>query len=277
MTDWMPLFTKSSALYWVAMTLLGLCVGSFLTVVITRSPAIINAPTSQPAARLPLLWPRSQCCQCKSALRWFDLIPILSAIWLHGRCRICQTPFGWRYTAIELSTLGLTLLWVSLDFAGPWLLFFWWLLALAWIDAETQLLPDDLTLSLLWFGLLSSALGWVPTSMRDSILGAALGYVSLWCVLQSYWYLRRQEGLGYGDLKLLAALGAWLGWMALPWLVLVAALGGLLMVLVRGWQQRHQPVALGPALAGSAALYWLWTQGLANTLGGFNWWVWLLA
>lgn len=260
-------------LYFVLMGVLGLVMGSFLGVVIHRSPATCLTPN---VPRFPLLWPRSHCPHCTTPLRWFELIPLLSALMLKGRCRYCQTALGWRDSAIELSCAGLTLLIVALapDSMLLWLLFFWWLLALAWIDAQTQLLPDTLTLSLLWLGLLSTALGWLAISPVESVLGAVLGYLSLWCVREAYWLMRRQEGMGGGDLKLLAAIGAWLGWLALPWVVLLGALTGIIAVLLRGWQRRHEPMPFGPALALGAALFWLLTHGMEHHLEGL-WAMWL--
>lgn len=238
----------------------GLVLGSFIALVIARSSALLKTGNT-PAQRFPLLWPASHCPHCDTRLRWAELIPLLSALYLQGRCRTCQHPFGWRDTAVELSTLLITLCWASTGAAWPWLIFFAWLLALAWIDAQTQLLPDALTLSLLWFGLLCAALGWLPMSASSSIIGALIGYLSFWCVLQGDWLLRRRDGLGRGDLKLMAALGAWLGVFALPWVVLLGALSALLSILIRGWYRRHEPIAFGPALVFGATLYWLYTIG----------------
>lgn len=277
MMEWSLLQNQIPVLYYALMGGLGLVVGSFLTVVVARSPALCTAQEIYVAPRFHLVWPGSHCPQCQTPLRWFELIPVLSAICLKGRCRYCKTSLGWRDSAIELSCAGMTLIMATLatDWVFPWLLFFWWLLALAWIDAETQLLPDQLTLSLLWFGLLSSALGWLPIDTKQSVLGAVVGYLSLWCVLQAYWLIKRTEGMGHGDLKLLAAIGAWLGWLALPWVVLLGALGGIFAVLLRGWQQRHQPLPFGPALALGAVIYWLITVGMGHHLEAL--WALLLA
>lgn len=241
--------------------ILGLMVGSFMAVVIARSQALLCTGDT-PAERFPLLWPASHCPHCEIRLRWFELIPLLSALCLRWRCRSCQQHIGWRDTAVELSTLALTLTLLCFDLLWPWLMFFAWLMVLAWIDAETQMLPDVLTLSLLWLGLLSASLGWLAIDPMASIWGALLGYLILWCVAQGYWWWCRQDGLGGGDLKLLAALGAWLGWQALPWILYGAASSGLIFVLLRGWQRRTEPIAFGPALVFGATLYWLFTMGV---------------
>lgn len=256
--------------------LFGLVIGSFLNVVVHRLPVMLERQWRLQCAELTgtapaaetepysLVRPRSRCPHCGHAISALENIPVLSYLWLRGKCSTCGQAIHWRYPAVELLT-GL------LSFAVAWqfgfglialaaLLFTWMLVALAFIDLETQYLPDNLTLPLLWLGLLVNLNnGFVPLS--QAIIGAMTGYLSLWLVFHGFRLITGKEGMGYGDFKLFAALGAWLGWQQLPFIILAAsligALTGLAMILMRG-HDRRVPIPFGPFLcaAGWVALLW---------------------
>jgi leader peptidase (prepilin peptidase)/N-methyltransferase len=257
----------------LAWAVIGLVVGSFLNVVIYRMPVMMQRETDnylamdndQPpphSESYNLFFPRSACPACGHQLTATENIPLLSYLWLRGRCKACHAPISPRYPVVELMTAGMSALviWqLGSQSAGlAALLLLWLLIAMTFIDLDHQLLPDDLTMPLLWLGLLLNLHGlFVP--LNDAVIGAAAGYLFLWCV---YWLFRLvtgKEGMGYGDFKLLAALGAWLGWMKLPLIILlssaVGALVGLLMIALRR-HQRDKPIPFGPflAMAGLIAL-----------------------
>jgi leader peptidase (prepilin peptidase)/N-methyltransferase len=253
--------------------LIGLVVGSFLNVVIHRMPLMLQRETDnfiaverdEPAphaGHYNLVFPRSACPACGHTLSALENIPLISWIWLRGRCRYCRAPISARYPLVELfaSLLSGWVVWrLGSDIGGlAALLLVWTMLALAMIDLDTQFLPDDLTLPLLWAGLLFNLTG-TFTPLADAVIGAAAGYLVLWLVYWGYRWVTGKEGMGYGDFKLLAALGAWLGWTMLPFIVLLSsALGavvGVMMILLRG-HQRDKPIPFGPflALAGLIAL-----------------------
>ncbi|HYP68955.1 MAG TPA: A24 family peptidase [Thiobacillaceae bacterium] len=249
------------------MFVLGLLVGSFLNVVIHRLPKMLEADWQYQCAELrgdaavmPAaynLWiPRSACPSCGHAISALENIPIISWLALRGRCRSCGSAIGVRYPAVELmaALLAVAVAWKygpSMALVGS-LVFLWALLALAFIDLDTTLLPDALTLPLVWLGLLFNLFG-TFTTLQSAVIGAMAGYISLWLVYWSFKLLTGKEGMGYGDFKLLAAIGAWLGWELLPVTILlsslVGALAGLLMIaLVR--HDRRIPIPFGPYLAG---------------------------
>ena len=253
--------------------LIGLVVGSFLNVVIHRMPLMLQRETDnfiaierdEPAphaGHYNLVFPRSACPACGHTLSALENIPLISWMWLRGRCRYCRAPISARYPLVELfaSLLSGWVVWrLGSDIVGlAALLLVWTMLALAMIDLDTQFLPDDLTLPLLWAGLLFNLTG-TFTPLADAVIGAAAGYLVLWLVYWGYRWVTGKEGMGYGDFKLLAALGAWLGWTMLPLIVLLSsALGavvGVMMILLRG-HQRDKPIPFGPflALAGLIAL-----------------------
>jgi leader peptidase (prepilin peptidase)/N-methyltransferase len=257
--------------------LVGLCVGSFLNVVIHRLPKILDRGwraqcaelSGEPAPDLPrynLLVPRSQCPACGHRISALENIPVVSFLVLRGRCSACQAPISPRYPLVELVAGVLTVAAV-LRFGGltpsaaAACLLLWSLIALTFIDFDTQLLPDNITLPLAWAGLLANVAGWVPgVSLRDAVIGAVAGYLALWAVYWLFKLIRGKEGMGYGDFKLLAALGAWLGWQMLPLIVLlssvVGAVIGIGLVVFKG--RDHQiPLAFGPylAIAGAIALF----------------------
>ena len=257
--------------------LIGLCVGSFLNVVIHRLPKMLDRGwraqcaelSGEPVADLPrynLVVPRSQCPGCGHPISALENIPVVSFLFLRGRCAACQAPISARYPVVELLTGALTVAAV-LRFGGltpaalAACLLLWSLITLTFIDFDTQLLPDNITLPLLWAGLLANVAGLVPgVSLRDAVIGAIAGYLALWSVYWLFKLIRGKEGMGYGDFKLLAALGAWLGWQMLPLIVLlssvVGALIGIGLVVFKG--RDHQiPLAFGPylAIAGAIALF----------------------
>ncbi len=269
-------FLKASLPAWVAtVACLGLIVGSFLNVVIHRLPIMLEREWQSHCAELNgsqtpatepynLVMPRSRCPQCGHLISAFDNIPVLSYLLLRGRCRACKARISLRYPLIEIIS-GLLSGWVAWHFGFGWpalgaLLLTWSLLALAAIDVDKQLLPDKITLPILWLGLLFN-LGHTFTDIRSALMGAVAGYLSLWCVYHAFRLLTRKEGMGYGDFKLFALLGAWLGWQNLPLIILLAsatgALVGIGLILTRH-AQRGIPIPFGPylAMAGWIALLW---------------------
>jgi leader peptidase (prepilin peptidase) / N-methyltransferase len=255
-----------------------LCIGSFLNVVVHRLPRILQrewreqaqevleqTPSEQaepPGERFNLLVPRSRCPHCAAPVRAWQNIPVVSWLLLRGRCRACGAPISLRYPAVELLTLLLSVaVLAQFGYSGTALaalVFTWSLIALTFIDYDTQLLPDNITLPLLWLGLLVNTAGLV-TDLSSAVIGAAAGYLLLWSLYWAFKLATGKEGMGYGDFKLLGALGAWLGWQALPGLILIAALAGLLVGGgVQLARRSRGPIPFGPflALAGWIALVW---------------------
>mgnify|MGYP003390187219 FL=1 len=259
----------------LAAALLGLIVGSFLNVVIHRLPrmmergwmlecAELRGETPPPAEKLTLATPRSRCPQCGHGITALENIPILSYLVLGGRCSACRTRISPRYPLIEALS-GLLSGYAAWRFGASWagagaLLFIWGMIALTFIDLDTQLLPDSITLPLLWAGLLLN-LGGTFVELKAAVIGAAAGYLSLWAVYWVFKLATGKEGMGYGDFKLLAVIGAWLGWQMLPLTILAssmvgAAVGISLIVFAR--HGRNIPIPFGPylAAAGIIALFW---------------------
>ncbi|MDA8522105.1 prepilin peptidase [Acidovorax sp. NCPPB 4044] len=260
--------------------LVGLLIGSFLNVVIHRLPRMMerqwaaecadylrsqpaaaagaSAPAEPPADTFNLWTPRSRCPACGHEVRWFENVPVLSYIGLRGRCAACKTRISPRYPAVELAT-GLLFgfcawRWGATPTAAAWCGFSAALVALAFIDWDTTLLPDDITLPLLWAGLLASALQWTAVPLSESLFGAAAGYLSLWAVYWGFKLATGKEGMGYGDFKLFAALGAWFGWQALVPIILMAsvigAVIGIGMKLGKGLREGGY-IPFGPFLVGA--------------------------
>jgi leader peptidase (prepilin peptidase)/N-methyltransferase len=268
------------------LALLGLCIGSFLNVVIHRLPAMLERTwkqdsaemlglDAQPGAALSLSRPRSHCPSCQHSIAWHENIPLFSYLALRGRCSSCKTPISLRYPIIEVLTALLFGL-VGWHF-GPQPIALLWcgfaavLVALAGIDWDTTLLPDNLTLPLLWAGLIASALGWT-VGLGDALWGAVAGYLSLWSVYWLFKLATGKEGMGYGDFKLLAALGAWLGVkMLLPIILgasLIGAVVGIAMKLSAALREGRY-VPFGPFLAGAALAVLL--AGQPRVLGWLGW------
>jgi leader peptidase (prepilin peptidase)/N-methyltransferase len=295
----LSLLQDSPALLGTVALILGLLVGSFLNVVIYRLPIMLErqwreqaedsepAPEALPPAPAPkfnLIEPRSCCPACKSPIRAYQNVPVISFLLLRGRCAHCKTPISWRYPAVEVLT-GLLSAVAALHFGATAsgalaVVVTWFLIALTFIDLDTQLLPDSLTLPLLWIALLASATfpsvpgAHLPVDPVSAILGAVAGYLSLWSFYQLYRAITGKEGMGYGDFKLLAALCALLGYKMLLPIILFAALSGALIgvgLIVTGRRGRSVPIPFGPflAIAGYLAMLWgrQWVDGYMGLYG----------
>ena len=258
------------SLWAVLLGLLGLLIGSFLNVVIYRLPkmmehqwaeecAELSGTTVAPGEKFNLMVPRSRCGACGHTIRWYENIPVLSYIFLRGKCSACKAPYSVRYPLVEASTGALFFLcawrWGYSMTTLAWCGFSAALLTLAMIDWDTTFLPDDITLPLLWAGLLAAALQWnLGVGLPDALWGAVGGYLSLWLVYWAFKLVTGKEGMGYGDFKLFAALGAWFGWTALVPIILMAsvigAVVGLAMKFSSGLREGGY-VPFGPFLAGA--------------------------
>jgi leader peptidase (prepilin peptidase)/N-methyltransferase len=292
----------SPAFFMASAFVLGLIVGSFLNVVIHRLPLMLErewreqcaelAAEGQPSElnaavpmpRFNLIAPRSTCPACKSPITALQNIPILSYVLLRGRCASCGVSISARYPLVEALTAILSAL-VAWRFGFGWpalgaLALTWFLIALTFIDIDRLLLPDNLTLPLMWLGITASLCATaaspdsVPVDLRSSLIGAIAGYVSLWSIFHLFRLATGKEGMGYGDFKLLAALGAWLGWqMLLPIVLMAAAVGAVIgiVVLTLKRQARTTPIPFGPFLAMSGWLMLMFGHELvARYLGLFH-------
>jgi len=262
------------AFFVVGALIVGLCVGSFLNVVIHRLPKMLDRGWRAQCAELRgeelpdepaynLIVPRSACPACGHAITALENIPVVSWLALGGRCSACKSRISIRYPIVEI--LGGLLAVAAIVAFGVTAkgvaacVFLWTLLALTMIDADTQLLPDDLTLPLVWAGLVVNLWG-LFTPLASAVIGAVAGYLALWTIYWLFRLIRGKEGMGYGDFKLLAALGAWLGWKMLPLIVLlssvVGALIGLALIAFKG-RDHDLPIPFGPflAIAGAIALF----------------------
>ena len=275
--DWL---IASAAYPWLALVL-GLCVGSFLNVVIHRLPLMMEREwTAQCAelrgevapdhAPLNLSQPRSRCPACGQAISALQNIPLLSFLWLRGRCAACSTRISWRYPLVELFC-GLATAYCALHFgfsfaAAAAMLFVWLMIAATGIDFDTQLLPDSITLPLLWLGLLVNLIGG-PVDLRSAVIGAIAGYLFLWSVYWMFRLVTGKEGMGYGDFKLLAAIGAWSGWQMLPLVVLLSSAIGAVVgisLIVFHKHGREVPIPFGPYLAGAGLIALFWGPALTQ-------------
>ena len=262
------LLSNSPALLLTACAILGLLVGSFLNVVILRLPRMMEAGWKQEASAIlgliptevdpiSLMHPASSCPGCGARIRAWQNIPVVSWLLLRGRCAKCGTSISIQYPLVELaaSLLAAGCAWTfgwGLPLAGA-LVLAWTLLALAVIDWRTQLLPDGMTLPLLWLGLLLNV-GETYVPLSEAVIGAAAGYLLLWLVFHAFRLVTGKEGMGYGDFKLLGALGAWFGWTALPSLILLSSVVGALVGIALMVFKRHDrniPIAFGPYIAGA--------------------------
>ena len=261
---------------------LGLVVGSFFNVVIYRLPLMMESrwrrdccelleqEQEKEAAPLTLATPNSHCPHCGTGIKPWHNIPVLSYLMLRGKCAACGVGISLRYPAVELATGLLTL---SLASAFPMsaallgaIAFTWALIVLTMIDVDHKLLPDNITLPLLWLGLLFNLAG-TYVSLEDAVLGAMLGYLLLWSVYWLFKLVTGKEGMGYGDFKLLAALGAWLGWQALPLIILlsslVGALCGIVLMIAKG-RGREVPIPFGPYLAAAGWISLMWGEEITS-------------
>lgn len=289
----LELFSTVPAWFIACVGLLSLLVGSFLNVVIHRLPIMLErewqqqareilasaevvlkpdlqSPGSQPAAKYNLVVPRSACPHCQAPITAVQNIPVLSYLLLRGKCAGCGAKISARYPFVEIGTAVLSGL-VAWKFGfttytSAALLLTWFLVALSAIDIDHQILPDDMTLPLVWLGLLLSLTGAAPSQSfpvdpRSAIVGAVAGYLSLWSVFHLFKLLTGKEGMGYGDFKLFAAFGAWFGWQMLPLIILLSAFTGavigIILIVARG-RDRNIPIPFGPYLAAAGWIALMW-------------------
>ena len=273
----LALLQTSPAVFIVVCVLLGLCAGSFLNVVIHRMPKIMerrwraecadilpDAPKPVEGERYNLVVPRSACPSCGHKIRALENIPVVSYLALKGKCSACGTRISPRYPIIEALTAALSgfIAWrmgFTVAAAGA-LLFTWAIIALSFIDLDTFFLPDDITLPLLWTGLLLNLRG-TYVDLGSAVIGAAAGYLVLWTIFWVFKFATGKEGMGYGDFKLLAAIGAWLGWKMLPLVILLSSFVGAIVgiaLIVIARRGRNVPIPFGPylAVAGLIALFY---------------------
>lgn len=259
------------------LAVLGLLVGSFLNVVIYRLPIMmqrqweaecseISEQTPPTAQAFNLVVPRSACPHCNAGITWYDNLPVISYALLRGKCRHCQSPISLRYPLVELSSAILFAFcgwrWGLSTAAFAWCAWMAGLLSLALIDWDSTLLPDSIVLPLLWLGLIGANLQWTEVSLQQSLWGAVAGYLSLWSVYWVFKLVTGKEGMGYGDFKLLACLGAWLGWQALIPIILMSSILGAVMGIALKLQQKLREggvMPFGPFLVGAGAAYLLAT------------------
>ena len=294
----MDLIDAFRALPWFfvgTVMVIGMMVGSFLNVVIHRLPKMmendwrqqcidflhpeeIRDPAESAVPRYNLVVPRSACPACGHKISALENVPIVSYLFLRGKCSACKTPISIRYPVVEALT-GIASAFAAWHFGVSWvavfsIIYIWALVALTFIDADTTLLPDDITLPLLWLGLLVN-LGGMFTDAGSAVVGAVAGYLILWAVYWGFKLLTGKEGMGYGDFKLLAAIGAWLGWQMLPLVILISAAVGTVIgiagILMHG-RDKGAKLPFGPylAAAGFIALFWgqrlnLWYLGRMPT------------
>ncbi|WP_028864934.1 prepilin peptidase [Psychromonas aquimarina] len=283
MSEFLMLMEQVPALLYGTTIILGLLVGSFLNVVIFRLPVIMERAWKAECAEcfpeaniksaddvFNLVVPRSRCPQCNHLIGSTENIPLISWLLQKGRCKHCSCKISKRYPCIELLT-GLMSLVAAylLPFGWPLvfgLIFTWVLISLTFIDFDTMLLPDQLTLPLLWLGLLINISG-TFTGLTDAVLGAVFGYLSLWSVYWGFKLLTGKEGMGYGDFKLLAALGAWFGWQALPLIILISSFAGAIIgiaVLLASKDKKSRPIPFGPYLAIAGWVYLVYGQAVTE-------------
>lgn len=282
MADFLKIITLYPIVGLITAGILGLLVGSFLNVVIYRIPKMLEnewreqcvdflgeeniaaAVRPKKATTFNLITPNSTCPHCGHQIKPWENIPVVSYLFLRGKCSACKSPISLRYPIIELTTGILSVIAIytfGFNYTGfACLIFTWCLIALTMIDIDTKLLPDNITLPLLWLGLIANYFG-LFTSLDSAVWGAIGGYLSLWAVYWLFKLLTGKEGMGYGDFKLLGALGAWLGWQMLLQIILlsslVGAVIGISMIVIRG-RDKNIPIPFGPylAIAGWIALMW---------------------
>jgi leader peptidase (prepilin peptidase) / N-methyltransferase len=279
--DLLDTFRALPAFYIGTALVFGLLVGSFLNVVIHRLPKMMEADwrqqcleflhpqegakaAAQPARKYSLVVPRSACPACGHKITALENIPILSYAVLRGKCSACKAPIGMRYPAVEALT-GLLTAYLAWRFGVTLLaplavVFAWAMIALAFIDADTTLLPDDITLPLLWLGLAANV-GGLFAPLPSAVIGAVAGYLILWLVFWAFKLATGKDGMGYGDFKLLAAIGAWLGWEMLPLVILLSAVAGALVgiagIVFRG-RETGAKLPFGPYLAAAGLIALIW-------------------
>lgn len=274
----LSLYLETHVLAFILLSsLVGLVVGSFLNVVIHRTPILLSRQWQRECQALTetptktgetynLILPGSHCPQCGHAITPWENIPVISFLWLKGKCANCRAPISWRYPAVEILSAVISAV-VAWRFgytyaAGAVMFLSWALIALTFIDVDHQLLPDVITLPFLWLGLLLNSFGMLPyNGLTSAVVGAAAGYLSLWLVFHIFKLITGKEGMGYGDFKLYSLFGAWLGWQMLPMIILLASLVGavvgLTFILYAG-RDRHLPIPFGPFLCAAGWIAALW-------------------
>ncbi len=283
----LELMSGSPTVFIVVVFAFALIIGSFLNVVIHRLPImmerdwreqadeLINTPSEQelPEGRFDLVMPRSRCPSCGSLITAWQNIPVISYLFLQGRCAACKTSISARYPLVELMTAILAAV-VAWHFGPGWealmaIALTIVLVAISMIDADTQLIPDSIVLPLMWLGLAMSLFhpmigaNTLFIAPSDAIVGAMAGYLTLWSIFWLFKLVTGKDGMGYGDFKLLAALGAWLGWQALPMIIMMSAVVGvvinLTLILARG-KDRSIPIPFGPYLAAAGWITMIWGE-----------------
>jgi len=270
-------FQQNPWLFFTAVTLSSLAVGSFLNVVIYRLPIMLKSEwrsecqefleleqDTKPAEIFNLSKPDSSCPSCGHKIAIWENIPVISYLFLRGKCSECGTHISFQYPAIEIITTLLSVA-VAMKFGVSietllGMILTWCLIALTMIDAKTQLLPDNITLPLLWLGILVN-ISDIFTDLESSVIGAVAGYLILWTVYKLFKFFTGKEGMGYGDFKLLALLGAWMGWLMLPQIILLSSLVGAVIGISMILLTRHDknlPIPFGPYLAIAGWIAFMW-------------------
>ncbi|NRA83024.1 MAG: prepilin peptidase [Gammaproteobacteria bacterium] len=282
MNELLNLFSQQPTVFAIFVLILGLLIGSFLNVVIHRLPimmerefktdAIEYFELDQPQSndQFNLVVPRSACPNCQHQISALENIPLVSYLWLKGQCSQCSTKISARYPLVELLT-GLLSMAVAIQFGVTWqclaaLILTWSLVALTFIDIDKMLLPDSIVLPMLWLGILLN-LDSLFVDINSSIIGAALGYLSLWTIFWGFKLVTGKEGMGYGDFKLFALFGAWFGWQYLPTIILLSSIAGavigITILAVRG-QDKNIPIPFGPYLAVAGWIVLMWGERINN-------------
>ena len=288
----LELMSESATVFIIVIFAFTLLIGSFLNVVIHRLPIMMerewreqadeltNTPSEQelPEGRFDLVMPRSRCPSCGALITAWQNIPVISYLFLKGRCAGCKTPISVRYPLVELMTATLAAV-TAWHFGAGWeammaIALTIALVAIAMIDADTQLIPDSIVLPLMWLGLAMSLFHPLPgastlfISPSDAIVGALAGYLTLWSIFWLFKLVTGKDGMGYGDFKLLGALGAWLGWQDLPMIIMMSAVVGavinITMIVARG-KDRSIPIPFGPYLAAAGWITMVWGENIKNT------------
>ena len=282
MNELLNLFSQQPTVFAIFVLILGLLIGSFLNVVIHRLPimmerefktdAIEYFELDQPQSndKFNLVVPRSACPNCQQQISALENIPLVSYLWLKGQCSQCSTKISARYPLVELLT-GLLSMSVAIQFGVTWqclaaLILTWSLVALTFIDIDKMLLPDSIVLPMLWLGILLN-LDSLFVDINSSIIGAAIGYLSLWTIFWGFKLVTGKEGMGYGDFKLFALFGAWFGWQYLPTIILLSSIAGavigITILAVRG-QDKNIPIPFGPYLAVAGWIVLMWGEHINN-------------
>jgi len=280
---------ENPTFFLIVVGLFSLLIGSFLNAAIYRIPIMLQqswreeceelfggeSEQNTPKEKFNLMVPRSQCPSCGHMITALENIPVLSYLFLGGKCSSCKNKISIQYPALEILTT-LVSIFVAWNFGFGWqtlaaLLFTWVLILLSMIDAKTMLLPDNLTLPLMWFGIAVNYHG-LFVDLQSSVLGAMFGYLSLWSLFHLFKLITGKEGMGYGDFKILAAIGAWGGWQILPFTVFAAstlgAIIGILLIVIQR-NKESQPIPFGPWLALAGFIGFIWRDEIITTMGRY--------